>query len=271
MTRTTSKPQVSKSLVSKSNSTPQEIQALQDAEQLLATELNRDNRQRPVLSVIIPVYNEAKTIREVVERVRKLDISLQIVLVDDGSTDGSRNILESLSNDSTEIFLHAQNQGKGAALQTGFRLADGEIVIVQDADLEYDPNDILEVIQPILDGKAEVVYGSRFLAGDHQTSRVHRFGNGVLTWLSNTLNRQKLTDMETCYKAIRRDRLASFSIQQRRFGFEPEITAKLARQGIPILEVPIKYQPRSWQEGKKIGVRDLFNALYCIVRYSLFR
>ncbi len=221
------------------------------------------------LSIIIPVYNEQATVAAVLDAVRALPIVKQIIVVDDGSTDGTRSILERYANcPDVEVFLHVGNQGKGAALQSGFRLAMGEVVIVQDADLEYNPSDILRVIQPILDGRSDVVYGSRYLENHGQDSSwFHRFGNQVLTLLSNCMTRNRLTDMETCYKAIRRDVLKSLSIQQKRFGFEPEITAKLARQGHRILEVPVSYQSRSWKEGKKIGLRDLINALWCILRY----
>jgi glycosyltransferase involved in cell wall biosynthesis len=227
----------------------------------------------PVLSVIVPVYNEVRTIVQVIDAVLALDVSKQIIVVDDGSTDGTRELLKSIAERSgIEVFLHSHNQGKGAAIQTGIRIATGEIVIVQDADLEYSPQDILQVIQPIIEQRAEVVFGSRYLGNVHQDqSAFHRFGNAVLTTLSNWMTQQKLTDMETCYKAFRREVLQSIRIEQRRFGFEPEITAKIARKKLKILEVPIRYQSRSWKEGKKIGVKDLFNTLWCIVKYRFAR
>jgi glycosyltransferase involved in cell wall biosynthesis len=223
----------------------------------------------PQLTVVIPAYNELATLSEIVERVCRLPISKQVIVVDDGSLDGTQQLIRDLADRlPIEPIFHSINQGKGAAIQTGFAAARGEIVIVQDADLEYEPEQIMQVIAPIQAGQAEVVYGSRYLASDnHHDSWIHRLGNRFLTGLSNLASGQKLTDMETCYKAFRRELLQSIHIEQRRFGFEPEITAKLARRGVSIQEVPIRYQPRSWDEGKKIGVRDLFNALWCIVRY----
>lgn len=228
---------------------------------------------RPALSVIIPVYNERDTIAQVIDAVLQLDIEKQVIVVDDGSTDGTREVLAYLEKTlPIEVFLHIENQGKGAALQTGFRLAEGDIVIVQDADLEYNPQDILKVIQPIRDGRTQVSFGSRYLETMHEnSSTIHRFGNWCLTSLSNVMNGQRLTDMETCYKAFRRDLLQGISIEQKRFGFEPEITAKLARKRVSVVEVPITYRARSWDEGKKIGIKDLINALYCIIRYRWFR
>lgn len=223
------------------------------------------------LSVVIPVYNEPKTVLEIVQRVRRLAISKQIIVVNDGSTDETPQSLRELERfKDVRIVHHPVNAGKGAALQTGFRLATGKFVIVQDADLEYDPSDILKVIEPLQRGSADVVYGSRYLARNHQDpSRIHRLGNWLLTTLSNRLTGYRLTDMETCYKAFRRELLSQIEIEQKRFGFEPEITAKLARRGVRIEEVPVSYESRGWDEGKKIGIRDLFNTLYCIVRYSL--
>lgn len=225
--------------------------------------------ETPQLTVVIPAFNELATLSEIVERVCRLPITKQVIVVDDGSLDGTQQLIRDLADRfPIEPIFHSINQGKGAAIQTGFAAARGEIVIVQDADLEYEPEQILQVIAPIQSGEATVVYGSRYLAPDnHLDSWIHRLGNGILTRLSNLASGQKLTDMETCYKAFRRELLQSIHIEQRRFGFEPEITAKLARRGIAIREVPIRYRPRSWEEGKKIGVRDLFNALWCIIRY----
>jgi glycosyltransferase involved in cell wall biosynthesis len=225
--------------------------------------------KRPSLSVVIPVFNERRTIEEVIARVSALDIDKQIILVDDGSIDGTREILSSyMDRKGFDVVLHPCNQGKGAALQSGFQHARGEVVIVQDADLEYDPQDILRVIGPILEGDSDVVYGSRYLKNSHQDpSLIHRLGNWILTQFSNCMTANRLTDMETCYKAIRGDVLKTIHIEQKRFGFEPEITAKLSRRGYRIFEVPISYRSRSWKEGKKIGWRDLVNTLWCIVRY----
>ena len=202
-----------------------------------------------------------------------MDIEKQLIIVDDGSSDGTREAIAALrGNDGITVVLHEKNQGKGAAIQSGIRLATGDILIVQDADLEYDPKDILKVIKPILDGESDVVYGSRYLANSHQDqSALHRFGNACLTGFSNWMTNQSLTDMETCYKAFRRELIQGIRIEQRRFGFEPEITAKLAKKKIVIREVPISYRSRSWQEGKKIGVKDLISTLYCIVRYRFQR
>ena len=222
------------------------------------------------LSVIIPVYNEPKTVLEIVDRVRRLAINKQIIVVNDGSTDETPEALRTLERfKEVRVVHHDVNAGKGAALQTGFRLATGKFVIVQDADLEYDPSDILKVIEPLVSGSADVVYGSRYLGQGHQDpSRLHRFGNWLLTSLSNLMTGYRLTDMETCYKAFRRDLLNQIEIEQKRFGFEPEITAKLAKRGVRIVEVPVRYESRGWEEGKKIGIRDLFSTLFCILRYG---
>ncbi len=248
------------------------LQALDSASQWLM-DVQSPVVSAPKLSVIIPAYNEAKTLHQVIESVLALDIEKQLIIVDDGSSDGTREAIAALrENDGITVVLHEKNQGKGAAIQSGIRLATGDIVIVQDADLEYDPKDILKVIKPILDGESDVVYGSRYLANSHQDqSALHRFGNACLTGFSNWMTNQSLTDMETCYKAFRRELIQGIRIEQRRFGFEPEITAKLAKKKIVIREVPISYRSRSWQEGKKIGVKDLISTLYCIVRYRFQR
>jgi glycosyltransferase involved in cell wall biosynthesis len=227
----------------------------------------------PVVSIIIPAFNEIGTIDRIVNAIRSLPVHKQIIVVDDGSTDGTREYIAKLSGiPGIDICLHDRNSGKGSAIQSGIQRAIGDIVIVQDADLEYVPSDILLVIEPIVRGEVDVVYGSRYLANPEQDgSALHRFGNKVLTGLSNLASGQKLTDMETCYKAFRRELIQSINIEQKRFGFEPEITAKLARRRIQILEVPIQYKPRSWDEGKKIGVKDLISTLWCILRYRLFR
>ena len=226
------------------------------------------------LSIIIPCFNERPTIIQLIEAVRQSPvISKQLVIVDDGSTDGSRELLASLTQSSDlKILFHSQNMGKGAALRTGFAAADGDICIVQDADLEYDPQEFPLVIQPILDGKADVVYGSRFQGG--RPHRVvyfwHRVGNGFLTLMSNIFTDLNLTDMETCYKAFRREVIQSLSIRENRFGFEPEITAKISRRGLRIYEVGISYYGRTYVEGKKIGWRDGVRAIYCILKYNLW-
>ncbi len=228
----------------------------------------------PQLSVVIPCFNEAATIADLIERVRQAPVaSKQIVVVDDGSTDGTRDVLNSLVEipDLTVIF-HGRNQGKGAALATGFRAAVGEICIVQDADLEYDPAEYPLVIGPIVDGKADVVYGSRFQgAAPHRVVYFwHRVGNGFLTLLSNMFTDLNLTDMETCYKAFRTEIIQAIPIREKRFGFEPEITAKVARRRCRIYEVGISYYGRTYEEGKKIGWKDGVRAIWCILKYNLW-
>jgi glycosyltransferase involved in cell wall biosynthesis len=228
---------------------------------------------RPELTIVIPVYNEPETVIEIVQRVNRLPITKQIIVVNDGSTDGTGESLDQLAYlDDVEIIEHDINRGKGAALQTGFQHARGKFVIVQDADLEYDPIDILKVIEPLRNGQSDVVYGSRYLdQAEQDPSRLHRLGNWLLTSFSNRMTGLRLTDMETCYKAFRRDILNRIHVEQSRFGFEPEITAKLARQQVRIQEVGVSYNCRSWKEGKKIGIKDLFNTLYCILRYNCFK
>lgn len=224
-----------------------------------------------LLSVVIPVYNEERTIREITARVAALPVPLEIIIVDDCSTDGTREVLAELAPlTNVRVVLKAKNEGKGAALRTGFSYATGTVVVVQDADLEYDPRDILGLLGPLVSGQADAVFGSRFLGSvPRDPSFVHRLGNGLLTWASNALTGLALTDMETCYKAFRREALSGLVLKQDRFGFEPEITAKLARRKCRIREVPIGYQARGYAEGKKIGIKDGFNAFWCIARYAL--
>ncbi len=223
------------------------------------------------LSVVIPVYNEEKTIARVISRVAALPLNTEIIVVDDNSKDGTRDVLGKLADvKGLKIFLKEPNQGKGAALRTGFSQVTGDLVVIQDADLEYDPLDIPKLLVPILNGDADVVYGSRFIGEELQDeSLVHRMGNAVLTRASNLINGLSLTDMETCYKAFSRQVIESVRIDQNRFGIEPELTAKLARRGFRFVEVPISYNYRTYSEGKKIGVKDLINAIYCIGRYGV--
>lgn len=225
------------------------------------------------LSIVIPVFNEKSTILKILDNVRATPYRKEIILVDDGSTDGTKQILAELNLPDVKIIFHENNQGKGGALKSGFAAASGDIVIIQDADLEYDPREYPILLQPIIDDRADAVYGSRF-AG-HGAHRViyfwHYVGNRFLTLLSNLFTNLNLTDMETCYKVFRREVLQNFTINEKRFGIEPEITAKIARiKGIRIYEVPISYYGRTYEEGKKIGWRDGFQALWCILRYNLF-
>lgn len=224
-----------------------------------------------LLSVVIPVYNEFESIRTIVGKLMALPVETEIIIVDDGSTDGTQKVLKELATlSNVHVVLKRQNEGKGAALRSGFSMTQGDIVVVQDADLEYDPRDIPALLQPIVAGYADVVYGSRFLEQRHRgSSFTHRFGNRVLTMISNLANGLHLTDMETCYKVIRRDALDQIPLTQNRFGIEPEITAKIARREMRIVELPIHYNARDWDEGKKIGIKDAFAALYCIFRYAI--
>ena len=226
--------------------------------------------QRECLSVVMPCYNEAATVKVVVDRVLESPFVRELVIVDDGSSDGTVEIVRSLRDPRVRVFLQPINLGKGAALRRGFREATAPFVIVQDADLEYDPADYAQVLAPLLDGVADVVFGSRFLGG--QQRRVlyywHSVGNGLLTTLSNMFTNLNLTDMETCYKAFRREVIQGVELHEDRFGFEPEITAKLAQAGWRIYEVGISYSGRTYAEGKKIGWRDGVRALYGITRYS---
>jgi glycosyltransferase involved in cell wall biosynthesis len=224
------------------------------------------------LSVVIPVFNERRTIRDVVMRVRavNLPLDLEIVIVDDCSTDGTRAVLEELGTlPGVQIALHERNRGKGAALRTGFRHATGDVVVIQDADLEYDPAEYPKLLAPILDGKADVVYGSRFIGGESRRVLYfwHSVGNRALTLLSNMFTNLNLTDMETCYKMFRRDVIQSLDLQEDRFGFEPEVTGRLAALRCRIFEVGISYSGRTYEEGKKIGWRDGLRALWCIVKF----
>jgi len=224
------------------------------------------------LSVIVPCFNEINTIDEVIKKIKNSEIkSKEIIIVDDGSSDGSREYLMKLNDSQIKIIYHPRNKGKGAALNTGIKAAKGEIIIIQDADLEYDPREYLQVIGPILEEKADVVFGSRFQGG--QPHRVvyfwHRVGNGFLTLLSNIFTDLNLTDMETCYKAFKSEIIKSINIEEKRFGFEPEITAKIAKKNCRIYEVGISYYGRTYKEGKKIGWKDGIRAIWCILKYNI--
>jgi glycosyltransferase involved in cell wall biosynthesis len=235
-----------------------------------------------VLSVVVPVYNERNTIREILRQVRAVPINKQIILVDDCSKDGTREILRDLAAEEPDltVVFHERNQGKGAALRTGFAHATGQLVIVQDADLEYDPGQYLQLIQPIVEGRADVVYGSRFIGETHRVLYFwHYLANRFLTLLSNIFTNLNLTDMEVCYKVFRREVIQGITLKSDRFGFEPEVTAKVARfqtpavEGRPVrrcrvYEMPVSYNGRDYREGKKIGWKDGVQALYCILRYA---
>jgi glycosyltransferase involved in cell wall biosynthesis len=239
-----------------------------------------------MISLVIPVYNEKATLEELLRRVVAVDVPKELVVVDDFSTDGSREVLSRLAErglaglesahpvneNRLEVLFQERNQGKGAALRRGFAAATGEVVVVQDADLEYDPQEIPRLVRPILDGHADVVFGSRFIG---ETRRVLYYWHAVVNWglttLSNMTSGLNLTDMETCYKAFRRELIQSITIEEDRFGFEPEITAKVARAGARVYEVPISYHGRTYEEGKKIGWKDGFRAVYAIAKYSMKR
>ena len=243
------------------------------------------------LSLVIPVYNELPTLREIVSRIAAVDLDKELVLVDDMSTDGSREALAELRDQGLErwlsahdnprprlrtndvkVLLQPKNMGKGAALRAGFAAATGDIVVIQDADLEYDPQDLPRVIQPIVDGIADVTFGSRFIGTPRRALFFwHQMLNNTLTLLSNMLNDLNITDMETCYKAFRSDIIKSITVEENRFGIEPELTAKVARMRLRIYEVPVSYHGRTYDEGKKIGWKDGVRAVYCIVKYGVRR
>ena len=225
-----------------------------------------------LLSIIIPAFNEADFLPEVIRRVVETPYDKEIIIVDDGSTDGTREYLKGLASEGIKVIVHEKNMGKGAAMRTGIAVATGDVVIVQDADLEYDPKDYPVLLEPIIQGKADVVYGSRFLGGPHRVLFFwHSVGNSFITLISNMFTDLNLTDMETGYKAFRKKVFEAITIESNRFGFEPEITAKVAKKGFRIYEVPISYSGRSYQEGKKITWKDGVMALFTVLKYNLFR
>jgi glycosyltransferase involved in cell wall biosynthesis len=223
------------------------------------------------LSVVVPVYNEVRTVEQLLRKVREVPLWLEVIVVDDGSTDGTRDLLPRLEGTLIDrLVFHEVNRGKGAALRTGFQHATGDVVVVQDADMEYNPREFPMLLQPILSGKADAVYGSRFLGGPHRVLFFwHSIGNRFLTLLSNMFTDVNLTDMETCYKMVRTELLHTLPLSANRFGIEPEITARLAQARARIYELPISYDGRSYAEGKKIGWRDGVSALWCIFRYNV--
>ncbi len=223
--------------------------------------------------MVIPVYNEAETIEEIVSRVQAVALEKEIIIVDDASTDGTSGHLKRIDreHENVKVFYHASNRGKGAALRTGFKSALGDIIIIQDADLEYDPREYPVLLGPILDGRADVVYGSRFLGGPHRVLFFwHYVGNKLLTLMSNALTNLNLTDMETCYKVFRRKILQDITLKSDRFGFEPEFTLKIAKNGFRVYEVPISYSGRGYSEGKKITWKDGVTAIYTMLRFRFF-
>jgi glycosyltransferase involved in cell wall biosynthesis len=231
-----------------------------------STELSSREGVHPLVSVIIPVFNERSTLAELVRRVTNLPWPKEILLVDDGSDDGGVGELTELPN--ARVFVHPANRGKGAAIRTALAHIEGDIVVIQDADLEYDPADLTRLIALVVENQADVVYGSRFSGSPSANSVLHRRANQLLTWCSNRLTGLRLSDMETCYKVMRRDVVDGLTLREERFGIEPEITAKIARDGWRVVEVPIRYEPRNKSAGKKIGLRDGLRALWCILRYS---
>jgi len=226
-------------------------------------------------SVIIPVFNEKQTVLGIIKRVRQVHVDgleKEIIVIDDGSTDGTKEILLSLKDENIKILYHHKNMGKGAALRTGFKELTGQIVVIQDADLEYNPKDYLELIQPILEGKADIVYGSRFV-GD-KPHRVlyfwHYVGNKIVTLMSNMFSNLNLTDVETCYKAFKREVIDNLKLKENRFGFEPEFTAKAAKNKYRFYEIGISYSGRTYEEGKKLKAKDGLRTLWCIIKYGIF-
>jgi glycosyltransferase involved in cell wall biosynthesis len=225
------------------------------------------------ISIIIPVYNEAATIKEIVSRVQQTDLDKEVIIVDDHSTDATSEYLKEISAcyENVQVLSHDRNRGKGAALRTGFAHAIGDVIIIQDADLEYNPQEYGYLLNPILDGRADVVYGSRFLGGPHRVLFFwHYVGNKFLTLLADAFSNLNLTDMETCYKVFKKDVLNEITLKSNKFGFEPEFTMKVAKKGFRVYEVPISYSGRTYEEGKKIDWKDGLSAIFAILRFRFF-
>ena len=224
------------------------------------------------LSVVIPVFNEVKTIREIIKRVQDVDVEKELIIVDDCSKDGTQDILRTLSDSNIRVVTHRENMGKGAAIKTGLQQVTGDVVVIQDADLEYNPQEYHRLLQPILDGRADVVFGSRFLTTEERRVLYfwHFLGNTFLTFLSNMFTNLNLSDMETGFKVFKAEVIRNINIEENRFGFEPEITAKIAKRRYRIYEVGISYSGRDYSEGKKIGWKDGVRAIWCILKYNLF-
>ena len=224
------------------------------------------------LSIVIPVFNEAKTIREIIKRVQDVSIEKELIIVDDCSKDGTQDVLKTLSESNIRVVTHRENMGKGAAIRTGLQQVSGDVVVIQDADLEYNPQEYHRLLQPILDGRADVVFGSRFLTTEERRVLYfwHFLGNTFLTFLSNMFTNLNLSDMETGFKVFKAEVIRNINIEENRFGFEPEITAKIAKRRYRIYEVGISYSGRDYSEGKKIGWKDGVRAIWCILKYNIF-
>jgi glycosyltransferase involved in cell wall biosynthesis len=235
---------------------------------LKATEkMSKDIERKAWLTIVMPVYNEVETVSKVIDRVINLDMDIELIVVDDGSTDGTREVLKKLEQDEVRIVFHEKNKGKGAAVRTGYQHAKGEFVTIQDADLELNPDEIPSLLKPLLEGTADVVYGSRFVFGFNHRSKLNAFANWFLSGLTNILYGTQVRDMEACYKVFRTELLTKFTLRANRFDFEPEITAKLSKMGLRIVELPVSYKPREFTDGKKIHWKDGFEAIYTLVKY----
>lgn len=233
----------------------------------LAMTQDKETERQVLLSVVMPVYNEKDTVLKVIDRVLALDLDLELIVVDDGSKDGTRALLAQVEDERVKVVFQPQNRGKGAAVRTGYQHASGVLTIIQDADLELNPAEIPRLIQPVLEGRADVVFGSRFMHGWKHRSALNAFANWFLSGLTNLLYGTRVRDMEACYKVIRNEHLKRFVLKADRFDFEPEITAKLAKQQLRILELPVNYRPREFTDGKKIHWKDGFEAIYTLIKY----